>query len=92
VLLVLFVFGLASLPLVATVVDGRMFDSTGIDSWVVPVQLVAMAALGALVGWLVPVVAGRDATRRRGVAVGAAAGVGFAVLGLVLWFLLLSGI
>ena len=86
-LLVLLVLGLVSLPLVATVLDG-----VGTENWILPVQLVLMAALGALVGWLVPALAGRGATRRRGLLVGAAAGLGFAVLGLVLFFLLLNGI
>jgi hypothetical protein len=85
--LVLLVLGVVSLPLVATVLDGA-----GTENWILPVQLVLMAALGALVGWLVPALAGREATRRRGLLVGAAVGVGCAVLGLVLFFLLLSGI
>lgn len=87
VLVLLLVLGVVSLPLVAAVLDGQ-----GTENWVLPAQLLLMAAVGALAGRLVPTLGGRDATRRRGVVVGAALGVGCAVLGLVVFFLLLSGI
>ncbi len=51
-----------------------------------------MAALGALAGRLVPTLGGADASRRRGIIVGALLGLGAAVLGLVIFFLLLNGI
>lgn len=86
-LLVLLVLGVVSLPLVASVLDGQ---ST--ENWILPVQLLLMAGAGALAGWLVPSVAGAQATRRRGILVGAAIGVGCAVLGLVIFFFLLNGI
>jgi hypothetical protein len=51
-----------------------------------------MAGCGALAGWAVPTLGGADATRRRGILVGALIGLGAALLGLVIFFLLLSGI
>src|SRR5512139_3477254 len=86
-LLVLLVFGVVSLPLVASVLD-----SQGTENWILPVQLLLMALLGALAGRLVPSLAGAGASPRRGVLVGAAIGLGCAVLGVVIFFLLLNGI
>jgi len=86
-LLVLLVLGVVSLPLVASVLDGQ-----GTENWIIPVQLLLMAGAGALAGWAVPGLAGARATRQRGILVGAAIGVGCAVLGLVIFFLLLNGI
>lgn len=86
-LLVLLVLGVISLPLVASVLDGE-----GAENFILPVQLGLMAALGALLGWAVPTLGGADATRRRGILAGAALGLGAAVFGLVIFFLLLSGI
>ncbi|HYH71574.1 MAG TPA: hypothetical protein VD764_00020 [Nocardioides sp.] len=86
-LLVLLVLGVVSLPLVASVLDGQ-----GTENWIIPVQLLLMAATGALAGWAVPSLAGAQPTRRRGILVGAAIGLGCAVLGLVIFFLLLNGI
>ena len=86
-LLVLLVLGVISLPLVASVLDGE-----GTENLILPVQLVLMAGFGALAGWLVPTLGGADASRRRGIIVGALLGLGAAVLGLVIFFLLLNGI
>ncbi len=86
-LLVLLVLGVISLPLVASVLDGQ-----GTENFILPVQLVLMAALGALAGRLVPTLGGADASRRRGIIVGALLGLGAAVFGLVIFFLLLNGI
>jgi hypothetical protein len=86
-LLVLLVLGVISLPLVASVLDGL-----GTENFILPVQLALMAGLGALAGWLVPTLGGADASRRRGILVGALVGLGAAVLGLVIFFLLLNGI
>ena len=54
-------------------------------------QLLLMAAVGAVVGRLVPELAGEVATPRRAVVVGVLVGLGAAVLGLLVFFLLLSG-
>lgn len=86
-LLVLLVLGVISLPLVASVLDGE-----ATENWILPVQLVIMALLGALAGWAVPTLGGAEATRRRGVVVGVLLGLAAAVLGVVFFFLLLSGI
>jgi len=83
---VLLALGVLSLPLVAYVLDGE-----GTENWILPVQLLLMAVVGAVVGRLLPEVAGEGATPRRAVVVGALVGVGAAVLGLVIFFLLLSG-
>ena len=82
----LLALGVLSLPLVAYVLDGE-----GTENWILPVQLLLMAVVGAVVGRLLPEVAGEGATPRRAVVVGALVGVGAAVLGLVIFFLLLSG-
>ena len=76
--------GILSLPLAAAFLDDQ-----GTENWIVPVQLGAMALVGGLVGVTVPgFVAG---TTRRRLAVGAAYGVGAAVVGVLVFFLLLSG-
>lgn len=76
--------GVLSLPLAAAVLDDQ-----GTENWILPVDLVAMALLGALVGNAVPGFV-RGNTRRR-VALGAACGVAAAVVGIVVFFLLLNG-
>ncbi len=86
-LVILLVLGVISLPLVASVLD-----SEGTENLILPVQVVLMAGLGALAGWLVPTLGGPDATRRRGIIVGALFGLGAAVFGVVIFFLLLNGI
>ncbi|HET7820400.1 MAG TPA: hypothetical protein VFL10_02655 [Ornithinibacter sp.] len=86
-LLVLLVLGVISLPLVASVLDGQ-----GTENLILPVQLVLMVAAGALAGRLVPTLGGADASPRRGIVVGALLGLGAAVFGLVIFFLLLNGI
>ena len=65
-LVVLLVLGVLSLPLVAAVLDGE-----GTENWILPVQLLLMAAIGALVGRMVPALAGPGATRAPGMLVGA---------------------
>ena len=84
---VLVVLAMLSLRIVASVLDAQ-----GNQSWTLPVQLVLMAVIGAVLGFAVPRLAGARASRRRSVLVGAAAGVGAAVLGLVVFFVLLSGL
>ena len=50
-----------------------------------------MAVLGAVVGSMLPGIAGSGSTQQRGALVGAAVGVAMLVLGVVVFFLLLSG-
>ena len=84
---VLVVLGVLSLPLVAW-----LFDGDGVENWILPVQLLLMAVVGAVVGRLVPELAGEGATPRRAVVVGVLVGLGAAALGLLIFFLLLSGL
>ena len=86
-LVVLLVLGVVSLPAVAGVLDGQ-----GTENWVVPVQLALMAGIGALADRLVPTLGGAGASRRRAVVVGALLGVAAALVGVLLFFLLLSGL
>jgi hypothetical protein len=86
-IVVLLVLGVLSLPLVAAVLDGE-----GTENWIIPVQLLLMALVGAVVGRAVPALAGPGADHRRAMVVGALMGVGAAVLGLVIFFLLLNGL
>ncbi|HYN30173.1 MAG TPA: hypothetical protein VES95_09935 [Dermatophilaceae bacterium] len=83
----LLVLGVLSLPLVAVVLDGE-----GTEDWIIPVQLALMAAVGALVGRMMPALAAPDATPRRAVLVGVVAGLTAAAIGLVMFFELLSGL
>jgi hypothetical protein len=82
--LVLLAAGLLSLPLAAYALDDQ-----GTENWILPAQLGGMAVVGALLGVALPgFLAG--STRRRAL-VGAAYGVGAAVVGVLLFFLLLNG-
>ncbi len=83
----LVLLGMVSLPLVASVLDGE-----GTENWILPVQLLLMALVGAAVGRAVPALAGKGAGARRRMVVGALVGLAGAVLGLVVFFLLLSGL
>jgi hypothetical protein len=82
-LLLLLVLGVLSLPLVATFLDA--------ENWILPVALLLMILVGALVGRAVPTLGGAEASRRRGMVAGALIGLGAAVVGVVLFFLLISG-
>lgn len=82
--LLLLAAGMLSLPLAASFLDDQ-----GTENWILPVQLGGMAAVGALVGTALPgFLVG--STRRR-VLLGAVCGVAAAVVGVVVFFLLLSG-
>ena len=84
--LVLFVAGVLSLPISATFLDGE-----GNENWIVPAQLAGMALVGAVVGVLLPGLAGAGASGGRAARTGAIVGVGTAVLGVAIFFVLLSG-
>lgn len=82
--LLLIAAGMLSLPIAAYILDDQ-----GTENWILPVQLGGMALVGALVGSAVPgFVAGSS---RRRAAVGAAYGLAAAVVGVLVFFLLLSG-
>ncbi|MCW4354046.1 hypothetical protein ONR57_12120 [Hoyosella sp. YIM 151337] len=82
----LLVLGIVSLPLTAYFADGERSEN-----WIVPVQLVAMAIVGALVGALLPL-AGPGASTIRRIGIGVLAGVTMAVVGIGVFWLLLNGI
>jgi hypothetical protein len=84
--LVLLVAGVLSLPLSATFLDGE-----GNENWIVPAQLAGMAIVGALVGVLLPGLARPGASGGRAATTGAIVGVAMAVLGVAIFFVLLSG-
>jgi hypothetical protein len=86
-IVVIVVAGFLSLPIVATFLDG---DTT--EALVVPVQVALMAVVGALVGRVLPGIAGADATRPRGAVVGAVLGVAAALLAAAFFVWLLGGI
>jgi hypothetical protein len=85
-LAVLLAAGILSLPVVAAFLDG---EST--DQLIVPVQLASMAVVGAIVGYLLPGVAGPGSSRGRGVGTGVVVGIVAALVGVVVFFLLLGG-
>jgi hypothetical protein len=78
--------GIVSLPLAAFALDGE-----GSENFILPAQLAGMALLGAVVGYLLPGLAGPTATQRRSVWVGVGVALLLAVLGVIFFFLLLSG-
>jgi hypothetical protein len=85
-LVLLLAAGVISLPLAATFIDGE-----GDENLILPAQLCGMALVGAVVGYLLPGLAGAGATTRRAVWVGVGVALLLAVLGVVIFFLLLSG-
>jgi hypothetical protein len=84
--LVLLFLGVASLPVTAF-----FFDGEGSENWILPTAVGLSVLLGAFVGYALPGLAGASASRSRGAAVGALTGFGMLVLGVVVFFLLLSG-
>ena len=84
--LLLLVLGIFSLPVTA-----YFFDGESSENWIIPVAVALMAVLGAIVGSMLPGLAGPGATQRRGALIGAVVGVAMLVLGIVVFFLLLNG-
>ena len=82
----LVLLGIFSLPLVAIVLDGD-----GQEGWISPVQVVLVTLVGAAVGYALPLLAGEGALRSRGALIGVLTGLVGVVLGLVMYFLVLSG-
>lgn len=85
-LLLLLVAGVVSLPLAA-----YLLDDEGSENWIIPAQLGGMAVVGALVGMLLPGLAGSGSSTRRAALVGAAVALLMAVVGVALFFLILNG-
>lgn len=85
-LVVLLAAGVMSLPAAAA-----GFDDQGSENWILPVQLGGMAVIGALVALALPGLAPDGSSVGKRVVVGAAYGIGAAVLGVVVFFLILNG-
>ena len=85
-IVVLLVLGMLSLPATAYVLDGP-----GTENWIVPAQLVGMAAVGAAVTVALPGLAREGATTGRRAMTGAWWGLLAAAVGVVVFWLLLSG-
>jgi hypothetical protein len=86
-LLVLLGAGVLSLPLSAALLDGRSTENL-----ILPAQLAAMALLGAVLGVLLPGLTRAGASGARRAVLGALIGVGGALVGIVVFFLLLNGV
>ena len=86
-IVVLLVLGVLSLPAVAFVIDGE-----GAENWIIVVDLVAMAAVGATVTIALPGLAREGATTGRRAMTGAWWGLRAAAVGVVVFWLLLSGV
>jgi hypothetical protein len=84
--LVLLVAGMVSLPLAASVLDGP-----GAENWIVPAQLLVMAAIGAGVTVALPALARAGATGERRALTGVWWGLLAAVVGVLVFWFLLSG-
>ena len=76
--------GILSLPLVAAFLDGQPTEDL-----IVPIQLAVMAVLGAVIGYLLPGVAGFGSSSARSAMVGAIIGVATALAGVAIFALLL---
>jgi hypothetical protein len=85
-IVVLLVLGMLSLPAAAYVLDDQ-----GTENWIVPVQVVAMAAVGAAVTVALPGLAREGASTGRRAMTGAWWGLLAAFVGVVVFWLLLSG-
>ena len=84
--LILGVAGVVSLPLSAYFLDGE-----GSENFILPAQLGGMAVLGGLVGWGTPALGGGDKPANKRIAIGMLVGLLTAVVGVVVFFLLLNG-
>ena len=84
--LLLLVAGILSLPVAAAFLDGE-----GAENWIIPAQLGGMVLIGAVVGALLPGLAGAGSSSGRAARIGAALGVAFAIVGVAVFWLLLNG-
>jgi hypothetical protein len=84
---VLLVAGMLSLPLAAF-----FFDDPDTENWVIVIQLVAMAAVGAAVAVALPALAREGASTGRRAVTGIWWGLLAAVLGVLVFWFLLNGV
>lgn len=85
-IVVLAVLGMLSLP-----VSAYLLDDPGTENWIVPVQLLAMAALGAAVTVGLPGMAREGASTGRRAVTGAWWGLLAAFAGVIVFWFLLNG-
>jgi len=86
-LVLLLVAGVVSLPVAAAFLDGQ-----GTENWIIPAQLLGMVLIGAVVGALLPGLAGPQSTSARSARIGAGLGIVFAIVGVGVFWVLISGI
>lgn len=84
--LILLVAGVLSLPLVAAVLDGPRTEN-----WIIPVQLILMAAIGAGITLAVPALARDGASTTARALTGVGWGLLAALVGLLVFWFLLNG-
>ncbi len=84
--LVLLVAGMLSLPVAAFFLDDQ-----GTENWIIPVQLIVMAAIGAGVTLALPALARAGAPSGRRALTGAGWGLLAAIVGVLVFWLLISG-
>ncbi len=86
-IVVLLAVGMFSLP-----ASAYAFDAQGSENWIVPVQLLTMAVIGALVTVALTALAREDATTGRRALTGIWWGLLAALVGVVAFWLLLNGV
>ena len=86
-IVVLLVAGMFSLPLSA-----YFFDDPDTENWVIVIQLVAMAAIGAAVTIALPALAREGASTGRRAMTGAWWGLLAALVGVLVFWFLLNGV
>lgn len=84
---VLLVTGMLSLPLSAALLDGE-----GTENWIVPVQLLAMAGIGAGLAVALPALAREGAPTGRRAMTGAWWGLLAALVGVLVFWFAINGI
>lgn len=84
-LVLLVLVGVLSLPVTAAFLDG---GST--EDLVIPAQLILAAVLGAVIGYVLPGLGGPGTARGRSAAIGAAIALVVAVLGILVFAVLLG--
>lgn len=84
---VLLVAGILSLPLSAA-----LFDGPTTENWILPIQLLAMAGIGACLTVAFPALAPAGAGSGRRLVVGVGWGIAAALCGVALFWFLLNGL
>ena len=85
-IIVLLVTGMLSLPVAAA-----LFDGPATENWVIVIQLVAMAAIGAGLALALPALAGAGASTGRRAMTGTWWGLLAALVGVLLFWVLING-